>query len=101
MKKQTSLIEFVIRKNFKVNLRGNFFLTPFEELSMYLAVNILPIQVEDYGSMHRFKFNCMDYTGCDNFHIIKHLSGISQGYYRVVSSRMKAAFTNSRDYPFQ
>jgi hypothetical protein len=105
MKKQDNFIEWTVRQKFKVSLRGHVFLTPFEKLNMYLSATIQPFQVEvGHGNqriLHKFKFNCMNYTGEDNkFHIIRHTSSITLGHYRVVSSHMEHAFTMKRAYPF-
>jgi hypothetical protein len=58
------IITYTVRQNFRANLRGNVFLTPFETLDICLSVIIQTVHLPKGSHPHKvsFKFNCMHST---------------------------------------
>jgi hypothetical protein len=91
------VVNFTVRQNFRANLKGNVFLTPFEMLDIYLSVIVQTVHTRRAGPKTSFKFNCMDSSEVD---VLSHGDSLSFGYYRIATHYLDAKYSNSRTYPF-
>jgi hypothetical protein len=93
------IITYTVRQNFRANLRGKVFLTPFETLDICLSVIIQTVHLPKGSRPCRvsFKFNCMRSSEVD---LIGHGEDLTFGYYHMACYHLEARYSNTRKFPF-